>query len=156
MSKAFTKEDDDIPEPVRRVRQSSELPPGAVNYMTAEGARRLKSELDKLKAAQSVQGKRRQQRTVELEHVLASMTIVPVQEPTPDEVLFGATVTVRAKSGELARYRIVGVDETKLEPGWVSWMSSLAKALIGAQVGQRVNLGEPPPGEEVEIVKIAY
>ena len=101
-------------------------------------------------------GRRQQERIVELERVLASATIVPVQEPTPDEVLFGATVTVRAKSGELTHYRIVGVDETKLEPQCVSWVSPLAKVLIGAQVGQRVNLGEPPPGEEVEIVKIEY
>ncbi len=156
MSKAFTKEDDEIPEQVRRVRPSSDLPPGAVNYMTAEGASRLRDELEELVlSAVGSGGKakvgRRQERIAELERVLASATIVPRQEPTPDEALFGATVTVRLKSGKLANYRIVGVDETKLEEGWVSWVSPLAKALIGAQVGQRVLLGE-----EVEIVEIAY
>ena len=152
MSKAFTKEDDEIPERVGRVRPSSGLPPGAMNYMTAEGARRLRSELEGLLPKRN----RHEDRIAELEQVLGSATIVPAHEEPSDEVLFGATVTVRAESGELARYRIVGVDETKLEPGWVSWVSPLAKALIGAQVGQRVSLGDPTSGEEVEIVKIEY
>jgi len=144
VSKAFTKEDDEIPERTARVRPSSGLPPGAVNYMTAEGARRLHAELAGAKA----------RRGAELRRVLDSATIVPEPETAPDEVLFGTTVTVRGGSGKPVRCRIVGADETKLAAGWVSWVSPLGRALIGAQVGQRLHLPDTPAGEEVEIVKI--
>lgn len=145
MSKAFTKEDDEIPEREGRARSSSGLPPGAVNYMTEEGAKRFRGELARAKG----------QRATELRRLLDSATIVPAHETPPEEVLFGARVTVRNREGGLSTYRIVGVDETRLDPGWVSWVSPLARALIGMKAGNRVRLPEAPPGEEVEIVKIA-
>jgi transcription elongation GreA/GreB family factor len=145
VSKAFTKEDDDeIPERAGRVRSGSGLPPGAVNYMSAEGARLLHAELARTKGP----------RAAEMRRMLESATVVPERDEPPDEVLFGTTATVRNSGGELAQYRIVGVDETRLAPGWVSWVSPLGRALIGVQVGQRVHLPDMPAGEEVEIVEI--
>ena len=47
MSKAFTKEDD-LPDPGTPRRLPSALPPGAKNYITPEGVRRLREELDRL------------------------------------------------------------------------------------------------------------
>jgi transcription elongation factor GreB len=99
---------------------------------------------------------KRDQQVADLMQALAFATIVRVREDRPEEVLFGATVTVRGTSGGSTRYRIVGVDETQLEPGWVSWVSPLGKALIGLQVGERLRLPDAPPGEEVEIVEIVY
>jgi len=157
VSKAFTKEDDEIPERPARVRSSSGLPPGAVNYMTAKGERRLRNELEELLMPKRARkGGAAKERIAEFQRVLTSATIVPEPETPADEVLFGATVTVRGESGELARYRIVGADETKLAPGWVSWLSPLAKALIGARVGDRLRLAAPAPEEEVVILKIEY
>ncbi len=144
MSKAFTKEDDEIPERVGRARMSSGLPPGAVNYMTAEGARRLRENLAKAKGRAAE----------ELRRVLDSATVVPASEGSPDEVLFGVTVTVQRNDEERTSYRIVGVDETSLAPGWVSWVSPLARALIGSKVGQAVHLPDAPAGEVVEIVDL--
>jgi len=160
MSKAFTKEDDEIPERVSRARSSSGLPPGAVNYMTEEGARRLRSELEDLQKrvlrAKADRADPVNASTAEwmakLRSALDSATIVPIREVAPTEVLFGTTVTVRSAHGELRRHRIVGVDETALEEGWVSWVSPLAKALLGAEVGQRIAL---PDATKVEIVEIA-
>lgn len=43
-SKAFKKEDDALPERFIRMRSTSGLPPDAVNYMTADGARRVRTE----------------------------------------------------------------------------------------------------------------
>jgi transcription elongation factor GreB len=147
VSKAFTKEDDDeLPERVGRVRSSSGLPPGAVNYMTVDGARRLQHELEGADGG----------RVAELRRMLDSATLVSAPETLPGEVLFGATVTVRGGDGKEACYRIVGVDETRLAPEWVSWMSPVAKVLIGTQIGDRVHLPNTSSGEEVEIVKIEY
>ena len=64
------------------------------------------------------------------------------------------TVTVCHREGGLATYRIVGVDETRLDPAWVSWVSPLARALIGTKAGSHVRLPDALPGEEVEVVEI--
>src|SRR5688500_18507001 len=103
-----------------RVRLPSGLPPGAVNYMTAQGSRRLREELAEAKG----------KRAAELRQILDSATVVPEPETPPDQVLFGACVTVRKRDGKIVCYRIVGVDETRLAPGWISWVSPPAKALI--------------------------
>jgi hypothetical protein len=47
MSKAFVKEDIDLPERSGRKRSASGLPPGGINYITARGAKRLPDELQK-------------------------------------------------------------------------------------------------------------
>ena len=49
MSRAFVKEDVDPPERRSRKRSVSGLPPGAVNYITARGAERLRAELKALR-----------------------------------------------------------------------------------------------------------
>ena len=48
MSRAFIKEDVDVYERPGQRRSQSGLPPGALNYMTPEGARRLRARLEKL------------------------------------------------------------------------------------------------------------
>jgi hypothetical protein len=51
MSRAFVKEDVDLPERSGRKRLPSGLPPGATNHITARGAKRLRDELQKRRAA---------------------------------------------------------------------------------------------------------
>src|SRR4029453_13341139 len=53
MSRAFIREDVDPPERSGRKRLPSGLPPGAANYITARGAKRLREELQKLRAEPS-------------------------------------------------------------------------------------------------------
>src|SRR5881398_655482 len=50
MSRAFIKEDVDPPERSGRKRSASGLPPGATNYITARGAKRLHDQLKELRA----------------------------------------------------------------------------------------------------------
>ena len=115
MSKAFIKEDDAPPERSVRMRSTSGLPPGAVNYMTADGARRLRAELAELAAADS-------DRADEIGRILAAATIVEPPKEPPDGAVFGATVEVRDPGGGLKRFRVVGVDETNLESHWVKFL----------------------------------
>jgi hypothetical protein len=69
MSRAFVKEDVDLPERSGRKRSASGLPPGgATNYVTARGAKRLRDELEKLRAE-----KANSERVTELEQALASV-----------------------------------------------------------------------------------
>ena len=153
MSKAFTREDD-RPDPVPPRRPPSILPPGAKNYMTPDGAKRLKAELDAL-----VERERPDlsARIHELTRSLESAVVVVPPSGEIDVVRFGATVSVRAlPGGETARYRIVGVDETDVARGWISWLSPVAKALLSAAVGDRVRAALPSGEKEMEILDVAY
>ena len=138
MSKAFTKEDVEPPERSGRVRTASGLPPGAVNYITPEGASRLRDERAKLRQA----GGDSRARVEELEGILASVTIVETSGADDGTVAFGATVCLRDSAGTLENVRIVGVDELAFEPQGVSWISPLGKALLAAKRGDRVTLDD--------------
>jgi transcription elongation factor GreB len=167
VSRAFMRETDDLPERPARARRASPLPPGAPNYITPDGARRFREELERLVqverprlAASGDPDAKRQLQEVnrqidQQQQCLESAVVVPPPAER-DRVQFGATVTVRDRNGEPARYRIVGVDETDLDRGWVSWLSPIAKAILGARQGERVRFKCPSGEEELEIMEIEY
>ena len=146
MSRAFIKEDVDPPERSGRKRSASGLPPGATNYMTARGAKRLRDELQKLRATNAGS-----ERIGELEHILASVHVVDPPDPASNSVSFGATVTVKDKKGLAETYTVVGVDELDLEPDAVSWISPIGKVLLAADMGDSIGLAD---GRTAKIVKI--
>jgi transcription elongation factor GreB len=67
----------------------------------------------------------------------SARVIDPLTQPS-DRVLFGATVEVKEAKGGSQRWRIVGLDETDLDRGWISWMSPIAAALLDRKVGETV------------------
>ncbi len=146
MSKAFTREDTDPPERSGRVRSASGLPPGAANYITARGAKRLRDELERSRRSATDAD-----RTRELEAILASLTVVDPPDEPSNSVAFGAAVTVEHADGTTEIYRIVGVDELEFEPGSISWISPIGKALLAAELGDRVTL---PGNDVVRVVNI--
>jgi len=171
MSKAFTRESDEQPDPPTIPRPVSSLPPGAKNYLTPGGARRLREELERLVQTERPrlaagpgpdpdQTRNRlqalDQRIAHLAHSLETAAVTPPPPPPHDRVRFGATVTVRDHVGTESCYRLVGVDETDLDKGWVSWCSPIGRALLNARLGQRARLQLPAAEEDLEIVKVAY
>jgi transcription elongation GreA/GreB family factor len=70
-------------------------------------------------------------------------------------VAFGALVTVDSDEGEV-RYRLVGEDEADVEHGLVSYVSPLAKALLGARMGEEVVWQRPAGDLTIEVVGIDY
>jgi transcription elongation GreA/GreB family factor len=146
MSRAFVKEDVDLPERSGRKRSASGLPPGATNYITARGAKRLRDELQKLRAANA-----NSQQVTQLEQILASVHVVDPPDPASNSVGFGATVTVKDKKGRTETYTVLGVDELDLEPDAVSWISRIGKALLAADMGDWITLDD---GRTAKIVKI--
>ena len=146
MSRAFVKEDVDPPERSGRKRSASGLPPGATNYITARGAKRLRDQLQKLRAANAGS-----ERAIELKHILATAHIVDPPDPASNSVGFGATLTVKDEKGLTETYTIVGVDELDLEPDAVSWISPIGKALLAADMGGSLRLAD---GRTAKIVKI--
>ena len=148
MSRAFVKEDVDPPERSGRKRSASGLPPGATNYITARGAKHLRGELQKLRAANA-----NSERIAELEQILASTDVVDPPHPGSNSVAFGATVTVKDKKGRTETYAIVGVDELNFERDGVSWISPLGKALLAADMGNWIKLDD---GRSAKIVNIEF
>ena len=146
MSRSFVKEDVDVPERSGRKRSASGLPPGATNYITARGAKHLRDELQKLRAANAVT-----ERVTELEQILTSIHVVDPPDPASNSVGFGTTVTVKDKKGRTETYTVLGVDELDLEPDAVSWISPIGKALLAADMDDWVTLED---GRAAKIVKI--
>jgi transcription elongation GreA/GreB family factor len=75
-------------------------------------------------------------------------------DPDPETVAFGVVVTVRFDDDREQRYRmyrIVGEDEADPEAGLLAWTSPVARALLGATIGDTRRL----PRGEVEVVAIA-
>ena len=148
MSRAFIKEDVDPPERSGRKRSASGLPPGATNYITARGAKRLRDELNKLRVANASS-----ERIIELEQILASGHVVDPPNAPSNSVTFGATVTVKDKKGATETFTIVGVDELNVERDAVSWISPVGKALLAADMGDWIKLED---GGSAKIVKIEF
>jgi len=148
VSRAFIKEEVDPPERSGRKRSASGLPPGATNYITARGAKRLREELNKLRAANAGS-----ERVLELEQILASARIVDPPDVPSNSVTFGATVTLTDEKGATKTFTIVGVDELNLERDAVSWISPVGKTLLAADIGDWIKLED---GRSAKIVKISF
>lgn len=66
-------------------------------------------------------------------------------------VAFGSTVTFSRDDGRTQTYRIVGEDEADPKSGSISYVSPIARALLGKGAGDVVSVGE----QDLEIVRIA-
>jgi transcription elongation GreA/GreB family factor len=135
VSKAFTREDD-APPAAAPARRRVPIPEGVPNYITADGARALRAEL-----ASGGDGGERAQDIAD--HLACAEIVVPVHA---DQVRFGSTV----ETSHGTRYRIVGAIEADPKQHAVFWQSPIARALLGARVGDEVRL----PSGVVEIVSI--
>ena len=168
MSKAFTREsDDDLPELPALRPASASLPAGVLNHLTADGAERLRRDLDlavneerprllaQVKAGSDKEALQKlDQRIRLLEDILESASVVVPATDADGRIRFGSYVTVRDSRGEEDTYRIVGVDETDVDRGWISWISPLARALVQAEVGQKVQVKLPGGNRELTVLHV--
>ena len=70
--------------------------------------------------------------------------------------VFGATVDVEDASGEKATWQIVGEDEADIKEGRISVSSPIARALIGKEAGERVDVQTPGGLKRYEIIDVRY
>ena len=88
---------------------------------------------------------------------LPTLKVVEQAPSDPDAVFFGAWVELeRIDNGELARYRIVGPDETNAAAGWISSDSPLARALLKKRVDDEVEAQLPGGPARFAIVAVEY
>ena len=160
MSKAFTDEEAAPAPPI--VRPRAPLPEGVPNYVTPRGLELLRAELDELAGAPpSDEGDLAAgdaaalaQRRADLEARIASAEIVATPEDEKT-IRFGAHVTVDGTAGE-RRWQIVGVDEADAAQGRISFVSPIARALLGREAGDTVRVHTPRGDEELEVVAVDY
>jgi transcription elongation factor GreB len=150
MSRGFVREGDQ--EEVPMVPQRAFLPAGVANFVTREGMDQLLKEKEELISERekiditNENEKRIAQNFINaklqlLNERIGSARVVEVTGQPPDEITFGATVTLKAgASGIIQTFTIVGVDEADIAKGKISFISPLAKVLLNKKTGDRVTL----------------
>jgi transcription elongation factor GreB len=154
----------------------------AKHYITPEGAKKLRTELEYLwtverpRVTQEVadaaaQGDRSEnaeyiyvkRRLREIDRRVRFLSkrlddIVVVNEAPSDarRVFFGAYVTVEDDGGERVEYRIVGPDESDVDKKWISMEAPVAKALMGKRLDDEVTVLRPKGNIAYTIVNIRY
>ena len=158
MSVAFTREED-------LESQAADLPDRPVsahpNLVTASGLAAIEASLASARAAYGAaqtEGGISADRTAmaratrDLRYWSARRASAQLVEPSADtgRVAFGCTVTVERDDGRTQTFRIVGEDEADPASGSISYVSPLARALLGKEVGESAQV----VGGEVEIVAV--
>ncbi|MDR1827085.1 MAG: transcription elongation factor GreA [Methylobacteriaceae bacterium] len=96
-------------------------------------------------------------RVLELESLLSRAEVIDVGKLSGTTVRFGATVTlVDEDTGEEKIYQIVGEPEADVRAGKVSITSPIARALLGKNVGDSVQVMTPGGGKSYEILNVAF
>jgi transcription elongation GreA/GreB family factor len=160
LSVAFTKEDsaETASETLLPDRPISPHP----NFVTEAGLKALQHQLQQAQeayeAAQGIEdiNERRRQAALPLRDAryfaarVRTAQVVP-DPPSAETVAFGSTVTFRREDGRVQTYRIVGEDEADPKAGMISFVSPVARLLMGKAVGDTIEAS----GQEIEIVAIA-
>jgi transcription elongation factor GreA len=149
-------------------------------FLTAEGAIRLKAELEEMKGpARNEMAKRLRAaiqmgdlsenadyhkakedqaflegRIQETEYLLKNATIIEDTERPKDQVAIGATVTVQEEDYDPETYYLVGAKEADPRNGRISNESPIGSALIGQKVGDVVTVRTPGGELRLKILKI--
>lgn len=160
MSVAFTKEDS------AQTASETLLPDRPIspepNLVTAAGLRALEQQFADARAAYEAASavddinERRRQSAVPLRDLryfadrLRTAQLVPAPSAT-DTVAFGSTVTISRDDGRVQTYRIVGEDEADPKSGTISYVSPIARVLMGKGVGDVATVGE----RDLEIIGVA-
>lgn len=152
-------------------------------FITADGLRRLRQEYDELfgverpklvetvswaaalgdrsENADYIYGKRRlreiDRRLAHLARIMTAAKVVdPAAQKARGEVRFGATVELADEDDNRRTLTIVGDDESDASVGRIGWSAPLARAFIGARVGDERTVRLPAGEKSYEILSIRY
>lgn len=166
MSRGFVKEDDQEETPL--VPPRAHLPEGVTNFMTENGMAELLAEKQALiDEKASIDAATEQEKRVAsnfinakihlLDERIAIAKIVQLSEQPQDEIRFGATVTLKiGTSAKQQTYQLVGVDEADISKNKISFISPIAKILIGKKVGEKAILKLAKEDRVFEVMEICY
>ena len=164
MSRAFVKEPDgDQAETDLPVRPQSKHP----NYITMKGLEKQKEHLHELilecsalKKSNTLADKNKikllNADITYLKQRVESAIPIKVEEQGRKDIRFGATISLVDENNKQYKFTIVGQDEVDTENGLISWVSPLASALIGKQVGDTIIWARSVGDLELEIIGFDY
>ena len=155
MSRGFIKEGDQ--EEIPMVPPRAHLPKGMPNYVTREGLEALNKEREDLENERvAASGNYIMSNFIDAKMKLLIDRIntaveVDMTKANKETVSFGAYVKYNGRT-----VRIVGVDEADFSKGLLSFISPVAKALVGRKVGEKFEIKIPKGTESIEIQGIWY
>lgn len=96
-------------------------------------------------------------RVAELEDKIARAEVIDVSRLTGKIIKFGAKVTLADEdTDEESTYQIVGAEEADIAKGRLSITSPLARALIGKQTGDSIEVTTPGGSKAYEIMRVRF
>lgn len=169
MSRAFVKEDDTGSVPPPLIPPRPFLPKGVSNYVTPEGLKLLKEEMQELEKERSkietikedVLERSRQMTIINgrisllQERINGAKIIDPANQPK-NEIRFGAEVILSSENGEEKKFRITGVDEAARNSCCVAFIAPIAKAVIGKKKGEKITIKLDKGTENFKVDSITY
>ena len=87
---------------------------------------------------------------------LDSLVLVKAVLPYPEDIRFSAKIDLLDEEEKSLKYQIVGTDESEPSEGKISWLSPIAKALLGAKIDDFVTYKTPRGERDVEVKLISY
>jgi transcription elongation factor GreA len=138
-----------------RWRQQEERPRiiEAISEARTHGDLSENAEYHAAKEAQSLN----EGRVNELEDLVARAEVIDVSKLSGDKVKFGATVVLIDEDTEEKRtYQIVGDQEADVKSGRISISSPIARALIGKEVGEAIEVNAPGGARGYEILQVRF
>jgi len=156
--------------------------PASTALITRDGFERLRAELNalwktrrpevvKALAAAAAEGDRsenaeytyRKKQLGEIDrrvrYLSKRLEVLKVVEEAPADrgvARFGAWLEVEGEDGDIARYRIVGPDETDAARGWISVDSPLARAVLGKRIDDEFVAPLPGGPRRYVLVDVRY
>ena len=91
-----------------------------------------------------------------LQKRMPDLKIVDSIPADPQQIFFGAWVTLEDRSGEASVYRIVGPDELDPSRGWISLDAPLAKALLKQHIDDQVIVNTPEGEARYWVIDVSY
>lgn len=97
-------------------------------------------------------------RIKDLEHKMSLMQIIDITKVAQNgRVVFGTTVLLEdIDSGNEVTYKIVGEDESDIKSGLLAYNTPIARALIGSDEGDVVDVEVPGGQKSYEILEVKY
>ncbi|MBT9290637.1 transcription elongation factor GreA [Prosthecodimorpha staleyi] len=138
-----------------KMRQQEERPRiiAAISEARAHGDLSENAEYHAAKEAQS----HNEGRIAELEDKLSRAEVIDVTKLHGTKIKFGATVTLVDEDTEEKRtYQIVGDMEADVKLGRISISSPIARALIGKDVGDTVEVMAPGGARSYEVIGVRF
>jgi len=92
----------------------------------------------------------------DIEDRVSRAQIIDPKSLSGDKIVFGATVTLLDDDDKPVKYQIVGQTEADATQGRISYSSPLARALIGKQVGEEIEITVPAGDKFYLVDKIQF